>query len=428
MNDSYNNAKQILMNNNQEHIIPIMETLNENKKEALVEQILQIDFNEIENLYKKTKQIENKELSNIERLNAVDCNNLPEKERQEYMQIGRNVIQKKEYAVAIMAGGQGSRLGYEGPKGTYKLDIGSEGKYLFEILIDKLKRAKKRYGVYIPCYIMTSKDNNEDTIHFFEKMKFFGYPKKYVRFFKQNSKLVLNDNGKIIIGEDYLIKSSSNGNGEIFTSMREQGIVEELKKDGIKWLFICGVDNILVHLVDTMLLGLTIKNNEEIGTRTILKNNPEERVGVFCKQNGKVKVIEYTEIPKETARAVDEKGNLLYGEANTTSSLFSIEALEKVSTTELEYHVAHKKMTYLDEDGILVRPEKPNCYKFERFIFDAFRLFDSIAILRDKRETSFAPIKNAEGTDSPKTAKKMYEDYQEMLKLSSTKKVLKYDN
>lgn len=269
---------------------------------------------------------------------------------------------------------------------------------------------------------MTSEENNFATVNFFEKMKYFGYPKKYVKFFKQNSTLITDEQGKIVIGEDYLIKTSSNGNGEIFASMSKQGIIKELKKNKIKWLFVGSVDNILLKLVDTMLLGVAIKNNEEIATRTVLKRSPDENVGVFCKQNGKVKVIEYTEMPKKYAGMKDKEGNLIFAESHIMCNLFSIEALEKAATKKLKFHLAHKKVTYLDSDGILVRPEKPNCYKYERFIFDAFTLFDNIAILRGKREEDFAPVKNLEGNDSPETARKIYENYIKNIEQKNIKK------
>ena len=302
-------------------------------------------------------------------------------------------------------------FGHDGPKGTFKLNIGKNGKYLFELLIDKLKKAKRKYGVYITCYFMTSEENHIATVDFFEKMKYFGYPKKYIKFFKQGSSLITNEEGKIVIGEDYLIKTCSNGNGEIFSLMKNQGIIKELRKNRVKWLFIGSIDNVLLKLVDTTLLGVAIKNNEQIATRTVLKTNPNENVGVFCKQNGKVRVIEYTEIPKEYAEMRDEDGGLMFSEVHTMCNLFSVDALESAASKKLKFHIAHKKITYLDEEGILVRPEKPNCYKYERFIFDAFTIFDNIAILRGNREEDFAPVKNLEGADSPETAKKMYENY-----------------
>ena len=222
---------------------------------------------------------------------------------------------------------------------------------------------------------------------------------------------MLSKSGKLVIDENGLVKLASDGNGGIFYSMAKNGIIDDMKKKNIEWVFIGSVDNLLVKYVDTLLLGLAIKKNVKIATRTIIKNSPYEKVGVLCKKNGKIKVIEYTEIPRKMRLAVDEHGEMIYGESHIMCNLFSIEALEKASTKELKYHIAEKKVDYINEDGELVKPEEPNCYKFEKFIFDSFGLFDEIAILRGKREEDFAPIKNKEGADSPATAKKLYENY-----------------
>ena len=156
---------------------------------------------------------------------------------------------------------------------------------------------------------------------------------------------------------------------------------------------------------------MAIDKKVKIATRTIIKNSPYEKVGVLCKKNGKVKVIEYTEISEEMRHAVDENGEMIYGESHIMCNLFNIEAIEKASTKEMKYHIAEKKANYINENGELIVPDKPNCYKFEKFIFDSFCLFDDIAILRGKREEDFAPVKNKEGVDSPETAKKLYEEY-----------------
>ena len=195
--------------------------------------------------------------------------------------------------------------------------------------------------------------------------------------------------------------------------MAKNGIIDDMKKDNIKWVFIGSVDNLLVKYVDTLLLGIAIKKNVKIATRTIIKNDPYEKVGVLCKKNGKVNVIEYTEIPEDMRLAIDENGEMVFGESHIMCNLYSIEAIEKASSKELKYHIAEKRTKYLDEEGKLVIPNEENCYKFEKFIFDSFCLFDDIAILRGKREEDFAPIKNKDGADSPATAKKLYEDLME---------------
>ena len=302
-------------------------------------------------------------------------------------------------------------FGHSKPKGTYKIEFENGEKYLFEIIVDTLKRANKEYEVVLPWYIMTSKENNKDTIDFLDKMNYFNYPKEYVFIFEQGELPLIDEQGKVLIGEDGCIKEASNGNGGIFSSMAQNGVIQDMESKGIEWVFIGSVDNILLKYVDTLLIGLTVSEKNQIGTRTVLKNSPEEKVGVLCKQNGKVKVIEYTELPKDIASIKKENGELVFGESHIMCNLFNIEAIKKASTKEMQYHIAFKKSNYLDENGNIVKPDKENAYKFEQFIFDSFKLFDNISILRGERQNDFAPVKSTTGTDTPETAKKLYENY-----------------
>lgn len=397
-------ARRILEENGQGHI--------KVKNEELADQILHIDFERLKTLDEEiTHPCCTCNIEDISPVKAINPEKKDTEEIEEYIKIGEDVVKSGHFAIGIMAGGQGTRLGHNGPKGTFKLELNGETKSLFEIIVDKLKNAYEKYNVYLNCYIMTSPENNKETVAFFEKNNYFNYPKEYIKFFMQEDLPLLNKKGKLILGEDGLIKLASEGNGGIFYSMAKKGIIDDMKSKNIKWIFIGSVDNLLVKYVDTLLLGLAIKQNVNIATRTVIKNSPNERVGVLCKKNGKVKVIEYTEVPKEMMVATDEAGEFLYGESHIMCNLFSLEAIEKASTKELKYHVAVKKIKYIDENGKLVNPTEPNCYKFEKFVFDSFGLFDEIAILRGKREEDFAPIKNAEGQDSPETAKKLYENY-----------------
>lgn len=397
-------ARRILEENGQGHI--------KVKNEELADQILHIDFERLKTLDEEiTHPCCTCNIEDISPVKAINPEKKDTEEIEEYIKIGEDVVKSGHFAIGIMAGGQGTRLGHNGPKGTFKLELNGETKSLFEIIVDKLKNAYEKYNVYLNCYIMTSPENNKETVAFFEKNNYFNYPKEYIKFFMQEDLPLLNKKGKLILGEDGLIKLASEGNGGIFYSMSKKGIIDDMKSKNIKWIFIGSVDNLLVKYVDTLLLGLAIKQNVNIATRTVIKNSPNERVGVLCKKNGKVKVIEYTEVPKEMMVATDEAGEFLYGESHIMCNLFSLEAIEKASTKELKYHVAVKKIKYIDENGKLVNPTEPNCYKFEKFVFDSFGLFDEIAILRGKREEDFAPIKNAEGQDSPETAQKLYENY-----------------
>ena len=409
--DKIQDAIDILKIYNQEHIINLLEKLEGEKKQELIEQINKIDFHQLKELYDNTKkEIEIKE-NKIEPLPYLDKAKLSKETKEKFDRLGEEVIEKGEYAVVTMAGGQGTRLGHNGPKGTFKLDVYGKGKYLFEILTENLKEANKKYGTTIPWYIMTSKQNNEDTYNFLEKNNYFGYPKEYVTLFTQGELPLLDKEGKLLIGKDMKIREASDGNGGTYFSLRASGSLADMKERGIKWIFIGGVDNALLKMADVTLLGMAVDKGVQIASKSIVKANAHERVGVFGKMNNHPKVIEYSEMPEKMAEEVDENGELKYGEAHIMCNLYTIDAIEKISKETLMYHSALKKNAYIDENGREIIPEEPNSYKFESFIFDAFEFFDNIAILRGKREDDFAPVKNREGVDSPKTAKELYEKF-----------------
>ena len=404
-------ARAILKANKQENLLRFIDKLDNNKKEKIIKQILNLDFTQLNKLYEETKisaEIINKKIENIK---YVDEYKLSDEAKERYTNIGGKIIKNNQYAVVTMAGGQGTRLEHNGPKGTFKVDVDPEPKYLFQILAENLQRANKKYNVILPWYIMTSTENNKETVNFFEKHEYFGYPKENVMFFTQGNLPILLENGDLIVDKDYTIKEAADGNGCIYSAMAKAGVLEDMKKKNVKWIFIGAVDNILLNMVDPILLGLTIDEKNEAASKSVAKASPKEKVGAFCKINGVPSVIEYTELPEKMAEEVDEEGELLFGEAHIMCNLFSIQALEKVSKVQLPYHVAHKKSNYMNENEEFVKVTEPNAYKFEAFIFDAFNFFDDISILRGKREMDFAPIKNKVGNDSPDTAKELYNNY-----------------
>lgn len=409
--DKKSEIMQLLETYNQQHIIDLINKLDDNKKEELIEQINHIDFEQLFELYNNTKkEIEIKQ-NKIEAIDYLDKEKLTNNQIDLFNNLGEEVIINGNYAVVTMAGGQGTRLGHSGPKGTFKLDVYGKGKYLFEILAENLKEANKKYNTIIPWYIMTSRENNDETYNFLEKNNYFGYDKNNVRLFKQGELPLVDVNGKMLIGNDFKIKEASDGNGGVFSSLRTTGMLADMKERGIKWVFIGGVDNAILKMADTILLGMAISKNVQIASKSVVKIDPHEKVGVFCKMNGHPKVIEYSELPEKMAEEVDNNGELRFGESHIMCNLFTIDAIEKISKEPLIYHSAFKKNSYIDENGKEVVPNEPNSYKFEAFIFDSFEIFNDIAILRGKREEDFAPVKNKEGVDSPKTAKELYEKY-----------------
>lgn len=406
---------EILKENKQEHILDYFNKANEEQKENLINDIAKIDFSQLSRLYEmSTANVSGDKaiLSYIiEHVRFTDKYKMSKEKSDKIKQIGEDTIKNGEYAVVTMAGGQGTRLGHKGPKGTFMLDVKPKTKSLFEIIADGIKETNAKYGVTLNWYIMTSTENNEQTISFFESNNYFGYSKDHIKFFKQGNLPLLSEDGKLLVDENFNIKYAADGNGCIFKAMKQYGILDDMKNKNIKWVFIGAVDNALLNMSDPMLLGLTIDDKNEIGSKSVVKLNPHEKVGVFCKKNSVPAVIEYSEIPEEMAEETDEDGELLFGESHIMCNLFSINALEKIASHNLPYHSAHKKASYMKVNGEKVEATEPNTYKYETFIFDGFNYFDNISILRGRRNEDFAPIKNKDGVDSPQTAIKLYNEF-----------------
>jgi len=284
-------------------------------------------------------------------------------------------------------------------------------KSLFEILCDKLKKANEKYKEIIPWYIMTSKENNEETIEFFKVNEFFGYPKEYIRFFMQGELPMLDTKGRILVDESGIIKEAADGHGGVFEAMFKNEIFKDMQSRKIEWVFMGTIDNPLAKLTDEVFMGIGVTKGSLLLGKSAIKKNPEERVGVFCKKNNRPGVVEYSEITEEMANLRDKEGNLLYGDLHMVCNIFNIKAIETIGVQKLPYHIAFKKAKYMDENGGIIEPTEPNSYKFESFIFDAFEKVEDMVIFRTKREEEFAPVKNATGEDSPETARKLYNDF-----------------
>lgn len=410
MEEKYLKVQEIVKKYNQEQLLICYNKLIEEDKEKLLDEILQINFEQMQELYEETKSSKSFTNFKIEPLPYIDKQKLSKEEKENYEKEAIKLIEEGKYAVVTMAGGQGTRLGHNGPKGTFELDVEPK-RALFTLLSETIKEAEEKYDAIIPWYIMTSKENNRQTIDFFIRHNYFEMGEENIKFFIQNELPMLDTKGKILINEKGFVKEAADGHGGIFEAMRKDGILEDMQKRGIEWIFIAGVDNVLAKMVDPLLTGIAIDKNCLAAGKSVVKSNPKEKVGVFCKKDDRPSVIEYTEISEEMAEAIDENGELLYGESHIICNLFNIKAIEELSKNKLPYHVAFKKAQYIDENGVIVVPTEPNAYKFEAFIFDAFERLDDMAIMRVKREEEFAPVKNAVGVDSPETAQELYLNY-----------------
>lgn len=412
MNEKLKSVEQTLKKYGQEHLLNQYYRIKDEKEaEAYLNSLLTINYQQVQMLYDKCEEKPSFLSSSIEPIEYVDKAALSDSAYEKYSKIGAKAIEDGKLAVVTMAGGQGTRLGHNGPKGTFDIGLDSH-KSIFELLTDTMKEAREKYHVDIPWYIMTSDENNDQTVGFFEKHNYFGYPKSCVSFFRQGKLPMVSTDGKILIGEDGKVKEAADGHGGVFISLRKEGMLYDMKSRGIKYVFIGGVDNVLVKPVDSVLMGLVEEEHADAAGKSLIKANPHEKVGVFCKRDGRPSVVEYSEISDEMAEATTPSGDLKFAESHILCNLFSLDAIERVSKKELPYHIALKKASYLDSDGNVVTPTEPNAYKFEAFLFDAFESLRNMLIFRVKREEEFAPVKNAEGVDSPATAKELYENFQ----------------
>lgn len=406
--------KQKLQTYQQEHVLQFLPELTEEEQQSLYREILSIDWEEFGNITHPTIS-QTADIEEMTPVEAIDVSTWEEAEREPYRLLGEDRIQKGHFAVCTMAGGQGSRLGHEGPKGTFLVPL-SVPKSIFQILAEGLLETYQTYGVYVPWYLMTSEENDAATKTFFEEHHYFGYPQNQVFFFQQGQLPLTDLQGKIVMKSKSQIFRVANGNGGIYQSLAKTGMLADMKARNIEYLAICNVDNILTHSVDPILLGLLVAKHSELGLKSIVKREPSESVGVYCYRQGKIGVAEYSELPKEVAEQTNADGTLTYGETHFGCNVIAVSLLEKIQSQSLPYHIAKKHNTYYDSHGQWCDGEEINSIKYEMFIFDGFSLAENPLVYRVKREEEFAPIKYKEGKDSPESAAKLYEAYHERKK------------
>ena len=384
-------VKNILTKYNNSDIFKIYNLIEENKKEEFLDEILNIDFDLQEKLYNSTKVSKNS-VTNVENVVAIDKATFSDYEFELYNSLGVEEIKTGKFAIVTLAGGQGTRLGHNGPKGTFML---LPNLSLFEILCKNLKKAYSLYGSYINWYIMTSNDNYADTISFFEKNNYFDYPKEYITFFKQKDIPMNSFNGKLIINEKGHIKRGANGHGGVFESMEASGVLSDIKEKGIDWGYVTPVDNPLIELVDPLFLGYAKNKNLEMFGKTIVRKDPNQKSGVFCLADGKINVLEYTEISPGLMSKANEDGSLYLSFAHINCNMFNVNTIDKILKKDIPYHVAKKKCTYMDLDGNIIVPEEPNAYKYEKFIFDYFPYILKSGIYVVDRSKEYEPVKSS---------------------------------
>ena len=393
---------KIWEDDNQKYIKAMMEKNTTEQNEKLTKRLEEIDFSVLEHIERKETV---NERGVFAPLDAVEVSEI-EARGAEFKGLGLKAIREGKVGAVLLAGGQGTRLGLDRPKGTLNIGVAKE-LYLFEQLLRNLMDVTDEAEVYVPLYIMTSNINNADTTAFFEEHDYFGYPKDYVKFFVQEMVPACDYEGRIYMESQTEVAMSPNGNGGWFSSMVNAGLLSDIKERGIEWINVFAVDNCLQRIADPMFVGATIAYGCESGAKVVRKAAPDERVGVLCTEDGKPSIAEYYEMTEEMATARKENGDLKYGFGVILNYLFSEKKLEQIADARMPIHVVEKKIPYMDVDGTFVKPEQPNGYKFETLVLDMVHMMDDCIPYEVVREREFAPIKNLHGVDSLDSAREL---------------------
>ena len=396
----YQEAYDKLKKYGQLHVLKYYEELSKEEQEALITQIENTDLEVLSLCQKK------EELNPRGKITPIQVMQLPEIEqkREEYTKCGLEAIKAGKVGAVLLAGGMGTRLGSDAPKGVYNIGL-TKDVFIFQRLVENLLDIVHQAGAWIPLYIMTSDKNHDTTTAFFQEKNYFGYNPDYVTFFMQDMAPAADYQGKVYLEAKNKMSTSPNGNGGWFLSMMKWGVVDKIREAGVEWLNVFAVDNVLQRIADPCFIGATIQQDCAVGSKVVRKNAPDEKVGVMCLEDGKPSIVEYYELTDELMNAKDENGDPAYYFGVILNYLFRVADLEKMAAGNLPLHIVEKKIPYLDEQGNAVKPEEPNGYKFENLVLDMIHQLDSCLPFEVVREKEFAPIKNKTGVDSVESAR-----------------------
>eukprot|EP01086_Lenisia_limosa_P018180 TRINITY_DN9838_c0_g1_i2.p1 TRINITY_DN9838_c0_g1~~TRINITY_DN9838_c0_g1_i2.p1 ORF type:complete len:468 (-),score=116.68 TRINITY_DN9838_c0_g1_i2:28-1431(-) len=411
----------IYKENGQQHVFQHFDALTDEQKEALLDQMREIDLKRLSVMFKQAQETANStgsvELTPPEKSDSTVLS--PPSKVADWIGLGKDAVLEGKVAPLVMAGGQGTRLGFDKPKGMYDVNLPSH-RSLFEVHADQIRglhnnvqaENKDKKVPMVPWVIMTSAATHTETVAFFEEHNYFSLGKENVLFFQQSWLPCVDSDCKIIMNDKATISTAPDGNGSVYRSAQRTGVLAELKKRGVTHVYVYGVDNLLAKPADPALIGYTMDQKAEVGCMVVPKERPDERVGIVCRVDGKSKVVEYSELPKELCEQRDSDGRLTFRAGNIATHVFTLDFMLKSADLEaknlLSYHIAHKKIPFLGASGETCTPSEPNGFKMELFVFDTFPLADRVALLEGPRAL-FAPIKNAPGAanDTPESSRAM---------------------
>ncbi|NLG44243.1 MAG: UDPGP type 1 family protein [Phycisphaerae bacterium] len=412
--DVLDHYRQTLVGYHQEHLLAFWPRLDDRQREQLLEDLAQIDFDECSRLIDHL--VRQKPVLPLPRsteppqvLPSVPRQGSQIEQYEAATALGIHAIRSGQVAAFTVAGGQGTRLGFDGPKGAFQITPVRKAS-LFQWFAESLRGVQRRYGACPRWYIMTSPSNDAQTRDFFQKHAYFGLRPDNVVFFTQGQMPAFRHDGRIALAEPHRVALSPDGHGGSLRALRRSGALDDMRAHGIQHISYFQVDNPLVKTIDPLFIGLHIQQNSEMSSKAVKKADDLERVGNFCLADGRLTVIEYSDLPDELAHARNPDGSRRFDAGSIAVHVLAREFVERLTAEnaaiQLPWHRADKKVRIIDEDGRPVEPDQPNVVKLEMFIFDAIPLARNPLVLYTPREEEFSPVKNATGVDSAATARR----------------------
>jgi UDP-N-acetylglucosamine/UDP-N-acetylgalactosamine diphosphorylase len=396
--------RQRLRQHGQEHALAFWDRLSDDERRALAGQLAALDLGQLRRLYEQRHK--SWALPPLEAIAPVPVARLGPRDRQ-MRQLGEQALRRGEVAALVVAGGQGTRLGFDHPKGLFPVGPVSH-KSLFQLHVEKVLALGRRYGRPVPLLVMTSPATHAETEAYFADHRYVGLSPEDVWLFCQGTMPALDlATGRLLLAEPSRLFLSPNGHGGVLPALRDSGSLDRLRARGVRHLFYFQVDNPLIRVADPLFLGHHIAQRAEASSKIIAKQTPTDKLGNMVQVNGRCTIIEYSDLPADLARATDSQGKLRFSAGSPAIHIFDVDFLRRLTEGELgiPFHIARKKVSYVDESGQRVEPEKENALKLEMFIFDVLPRADRWAVVETTRREEFEPLKNATGPDSPETVR-----------------------
>ncbi len=402
--------KQKLQEFQQEHLLEFWDELDSARRQALLEQLAGVNFEQLRQYFEKFADAESLQLQDDKVMPPDVLPRKPSNEQQarlyqEAEQRGLQLLSEGKVAACVVAGGQGTRLGFDGPKGCFQATPVAK-KSLFQVFAEQIQAASVRAGKAIPWYIMTSLANHTQTQAFLRRNNYFGLKPDNVTCFVQGSMPAIGLDGKLLLRSKGRLAVSPDGHGGILPALQAGGCLDDMAQRGVTLISYFQVDNPIVRCIDPVFIGLHDLTESEMSAKALAKRDPMEKLGNFCVIDGKTTVIEYSDMPDDLAIETDDRGFLKFSAGSIAIHVLNRSFVEKITAggqCSLPFHKANKTVPHIDKTGRRITPNEPNAIKLEMFIFDAMSLADKTMILETQRDEEFSPIKNANGLDSPLT-------------------------